>query len=405
MSLFNSTVVEAAKKMKSVKKMFSINRTLNEARGINLSQILTICLLTSVFALPMEANAQSSTCALNEIGLTYTFASPNNWDTGSATLKTTGLPITLGAGASSVNVNGTATLINSVAGFPTTGPSGGFAASYNYQVNRTTTTVTNTVTITFSKPISKLQLVATDLDYGVDANGAYQDQVTILGNGLSGVVTPTAVATDATRVGIVGNVATSLSTSNGGNCPSALGAEGASLCNATFSFPQPITSFTYTYGNGPGAFNNPPEQLVGLAALVFCVQNPDLALACPSDSLAGAVANAGCGFEATTITTEASVVIAKTDSKTVATSGGTNNYVVTLTNQGPSVANGVIVTDVVGAGLTCPGANVVTCSGQVNGAVCPAASTIATVTSPGGITVATLPVTGSLQFAYTCNVN
>ena len=534
MSLFNSTVVEAAKKMKSVKKMFSINRTLNEARGINLSQILTICLLTSVFALPMEANAQSSTCALNEIGLTYTFASPNNWDTGSATLKTTGLPITLGAGASSVNVNGTATLINSVAGFPTTGPSGGFAASYNYQVNRTTTTVTNTVTITFSKPISKLQLVATDLDYGVDANGAYQDQVTILGNGLSGVVTPTAVATDATRVGIVGNVATSLSTSNGGNCPSAFGAEGAGLCNATFSFPQPITSFTYTYGNGPGAFNNPPEQLVGLAALGFCVQNPDLALvkddagasfvagstgtytftvsnvgsaatsgtttvkdilplgmsfatplapggtnaaawacvrstttnandtatctsttaiaaagsstftlpvsvastvasgttlanrakvfggndpnkaaeattgaisACPSDSLAGAVANAGCGFEATTITTEASVVIAKTDSKTVATSGGTNNYVVTLTNQGPSVANGVIVTDVVGAGLTCPGANVVTCSGQVNGAVCPAASTIATLTSPGGITIATLPVTGSLQFAYTCNVN
>ena len=64
----------------------------------------------------------------------------------------------------------------------------------------------------------------------------------------------------------------------------------------------------------------------------------------------------------------------------------------------------IIVTDVVGAGLTCPGANAVTCSGAVNGAVCPAASTIATLTG-AGITVAALPVNGALQFAYTCNVN
>ena len=126
--------------------------------------------------------------------------------------------------------------------------------------------------------------------------------------------------------------------------------------------------------------------------------------ACASDSLAGGVANAGCGFETTLITAAASVVITKTDNKAVTVAGGTNDYIVTLTNQGPSVANGVIVTDVVGAGLTCPGTNVVTCSGAVNGAVCPAASTISTLTG-AGITVATLPVNGALQFAYTCNVN
>jgi uncharacterized repeat protein (TIGR01451 family) len=519
--------------MKFLNKMISTHQALKKMHGTNALQILATCLLMGICALPMAANAQSSACAANELQLTYSFANPNNWDTGSATLKTTGLPITLGAGAAAVNVNGTATLANSSVGFPTTAPSGGFADSYNYQVDRTTTAATNTVTITFSKPISKLQLVATDLDYGVNGGGAYQDQVTILGNGPSGVVTPTAVATDPARVGIVGNVATSLSTSNGGNCPSAANAAGAGLCNATFSFPQPITSLTYNYGNGPGASGNPPEQMVGLAALGFCVQNPDLALvkddggasfvagstgtytftvsnvgsaatsgtttvkdilplgmsfgtpltpgganaaawtcvrstttnandtatctsttaiaaagsstftlpvsvastvasgttltnrakvfggndpnkaaeattgaisACPSDSLAGAVANAGCGFEDTPITAAASIVITKTDSKTIATSGGTNAYVVTLTNQGPSVANGAIVTDVVGAGLTCPGANVVTCSGEVNGAVCPAASTIATLTGVG-ITVATLPVNGALQFAYTCNVN
>jgi uncharacterized repeat protein (TIGR01451 family) len=127
--------------------------------------------------------------------------------------------------------------------------------------------------------------------------------------------------------------------------------------------------------------------------------------ACTNDGLTGGVANAGCGFETTPITTAASIVIAKTDNKAVATTGGTNNYVVTLTNQGPSVANGVVVTDVVGAGLTCPAGNTVTCSGATGGAICPGGPlTIANLTG-AGITVATLPVTGSLQFAYTCNVN
>lgn len=485
-------------------------------------------LFLSIFAMPLIANAQSSACAANEVALTYSFAAPNDWTPAGAA----SISYTIGAGASSINVGGTATLANISAGSPSTQPTGGFAASYSYIVNRTNTTSTNSVTITFSKPISKLQLVATDLDYGIDANGAYQDQVTIVGNGPTGVVTPTAVATNAARVGIVGNVATSLSTANGGNCPTT--GAGSNQCNATFSFPQPVTSFVYTYGNGPGAANNPPEQQVGLAALGFCVQNPDLALvkddggasfvagstgsytftvsnvgsaatsgtttvkdilptgmsftapltaggangasyacavstttsandtatcttttaiaaggtnvlalpvtvastvasgttltnrakvfggndpnkaaetttgaisACASDGLAGSVANAGCGFETTPITTAASVVITKTDSKTIATSGGTNNYVVTLTNQGPSVASGAIVTDVVGADLTCPGANVVTCSGAVNGAICPAGPlTIANMTG-AGITVATLPVNGALQFSYTCNVN
>jgi hypothetical protein len=79
--------------------------------------------------------------------------------------------------------------------------------------------------------------------------------------------------------------------------------------------------------------------------------------------------------------------------------------VVTLTNQGPSSANGVVLSDIVGAGLTCPAANAVICSGATGGAVCPGGSlTIANLIGVG-ITVATLPVTGSLQFTYTCNVN
>ena len=98
------------------------------------------------------------------------------------------------------------------------------------------------------------------------------------------------------------------------------------------------------------------------------------------------------------------LTISKTDSKTVATSGGTNNYVISLSNAGPGAADGVVLTDVASAGLTCPPANVVTCSVTAGAAVCPAGPlTIANLTT--GATIATFPPNSALQFAYTCNVN
>jgi uncharacterized repeat protein (TIGR01451 family) len=98
----------------------------------------------------------------------------------------------------------------------------------------------------------------------------------------------------------------------------------------------------------------------------------------------------------------ASLVIAKTDGKTLATSGTSNNYVVTLTNNGPSAADGVVVTDVVGTGLTCPAANAVTCTVLTGGAVCPVGPlTIANLTG-AGIAITTLPSTGSVQLTYAC---
>ena len=687
------------------------------------SLLLRVALATGLLSLGSVAQAQSSACAANETQQSYTFAAPNNWPAGNATIG-----YTIGVGASSVTVGGTATLADIVAGSPSTQPTGGFADSYSYIVNRANTTTSNTVTITFSKPISKFQVVATDLDFGGTTTNAYQDRVTLVGTGPSGTVTPTAVATNPALVGVVGNVATSLSTDQNQNCPTT--GTGADQCNVTYSFPQPITSFTYTYGNGPGAVGNPPEQQVGMAALGFCIQNPDLALvkddggasfsaggsgtytftvsnvgstgtsgtttvkdilpaglsfgtpltpgganaaawtcvrstttnandtatctsttviaaagtstftlpvavaagttgttlsnrakvfgggdpnkaaetttgaitACASDGLAGAVANAGCGFETTPIISippatptlsctssasifntafngqsgpplasgndpvwetnsqvtgqttpptggtwslayvvnaankpapwiaspfnnaqwisyaananhiaagsndvwfrytfnlaagiapsdlalqlsfyadnsvtgiyvngvqqavagvppagnvyqyagyaagaqvsatlasnwqvgsntilvrvssdpgqigflaqvtsnnfcRAAVRITKSDSQNTTTAGSANNYVVTLANQGPGAANGVIVTDVVGAGLTCPAASAVVCTVTGVGAVCPAGPlTIGNLTG-AGITVATLPVNGALQFAYTCNVN
>ena len=98
------------------------------------------------------------------------------------------------------------------------------------------------------------------------------------------------------------------------------------------------------------------------------------------------------------------ITISKTDSKAVVPSGGTNNYVVSVSNAGPGAADGVIVTDTVGTGLTCPAADTVTCSVTSGAAVCPAGALVFS-NLISGLVIATFPPNSALQFAYTCNVN
>jgi uncharacterized repeat protein (TIGR01451 family) len=106
----------------------------------------------------------------------------------------------------------------------------------------------------------------------------------------------------------------------------------------------------------------------------------------------------------TLVTRVASLAITKTDNKAQSIPGSTNDYVIILSNQGPSPADGVVVSDVVGTGLTCPTTNPVTCSVTAVGALCPAGPlTFADLLS--GLTVATFPANSALQFAYACNVN
>jgi uncharacterized repeat protein (TIGR01451 family) len=522
--------------------------------------------LIGLSALPMVANAQTAACAPGQPLLNYSFAAPTAWPDGATSIN-----YLIGTGPNAVIVTGTLNLgsngLNNSAvdartgvnrATPNTSQSGNINPSYYFLVDNPLSTTINSVTFSFSKPVNSMQLVVTDIDSGANANrpgstttGGYQDRATVTGVGVGGAAILPAAAANTASVTAAGNVASSsvAPTVGGANC-----ADTVTACNATFSFAQPITSFTLTYDSVPGTattggYGNPPPQVVGLASMAFCVQEPNLSLvkddgglsftaggagsysfvvtnngagatvnppavvpsnqpagvvdlpttvkdvlpagmsfatpltptgtnaaawtcavstttnandtatcttttpiagggtstfalpvsvaatvvggttltnrakvygggdpnklaetttgaiaACPSDGLAGAVANAGCGFEPTPIVAAAGVVISKTDNKSVAAPGSTNNYVVTLSNQGPSVANGVIVTDVVGAGLTCPATNVVTCTVTGAGAVCPAGPlTIASLTT--GVTVATLPVNGALQFAYTCNVN
>jgi uncharacterized repeat protein (TIGR01451 family) len=138
--------------------------------------------------------------------------------------------------------------------------------------------------------------------------------------------------------------------------------------------------------------------------------NYDSTLACTGTAgLVGSTLTVGAADTAIVCTyTNKSIAIAltivKTDGKAVVTPGDTNNYVISVSNAGPAAADGSVVTDVVGAGLTCPPTNAVTCTVTGAGAVCPAAPlTFANLLT--GITIATFPANSGVNFAYSCTAN
>lgn len=100
-------------------------------------------------------------------------------------------------------------------------------------------------------------------------------------------------------------------------------------------------------------------------------------------------------------TPAADFIVTKSDGATTAFSGANVTYSVVVTNSGPDASSGAVVTDVVGTGLTCAGANAVTITGDG----VPAGSyTIANLTG-AGIALGNLAVGQSATLTYTCQVN
>lgn len=111
------------------------------------------------------------------------------------------------------------------------------------------------------------------------------------------------------------------------------------------------------------------------------------------------------GADSATANCTADIAITKTDNKGVTTPGATNTYVITLTNNGPSAANGAVVTDPASTGLSC---TAVSCAAS-GGAVCPASGAGAGQLSVGnlqgtGVVVPTLPSAGVVTLTLTCTV-
>jgi uncharacterized repeat protein (TIGR01451 family) len=97
----------------------------------------------------------------------------------------------------------------------------------------------------------------------------------------------------------------------------------------------------------------------------------------------------------------ANLSITKDNGVTTVSSGNTLNYTVVVTNNGPDSATGAIVTDIIGAGLTCLATNTVT----ITGPGAPTGSfTIADLTG-SGIALATLANGQTATLTYSCQVN
>lgn len=254
----------------------------------------------------------------------------------------------------------------------------------------------------------------TFLPAGTAAGGTYTIAVSNVGRAVQGLTYAADQATPATASALLGapyNVTDTLPTGMTlASPPTVTGTEAASwACTGVAG----DASFTCTRNAAAGniaAGNVTPVVMATISApvrvtLASCPGPLDNTAVLSNAAIGEVVTTNNTSTVSTTMNCEASMVIAKTDSKAITTTGSTNNYVVTLTNNGPSAADGSVITDVVGAGLTCPAANVVTCTVLAGGAVCPVGPfTIANLTG-AGITIATLPATGSVQLAYACTTN
>jgi uncharacterized repeat protein (TIGR01451 family) len=440
-----------------------LNRFASEQATIfRFFQPFLACLFVGFSSLPTAVQAQASACAAGEVPQVLAIPA-GSWPAGAQGPFT----YTVGTGINALTVTYSDIGANFVAGAPLQTTSGNLP---NVVESRHTGVPANstlsTQTISFSRPVNKLSLIGTDVDFDTTT---FQDQVVVRANG---TILPSSMV-GGIRHTI--NLATGTATATTSfNC-----AATDASCNVTSSFNiNGITTATQEFRTGPShrggtqyvgatsfgwcapmlsnitlakvwsnaklndavtvaaagstpaltslasVANTASETDTGAVQLVLVNSVLTLSEAFTTGSAANYSTSLACtgttGLSGSTLTvgaTDTNIVctytnrsilaaltITKTDSKTVATSGGTNGYVVTVSNTGPAPADGVVVTDVVGAGLTCPAASTVTCTVSAGAAVCPAGSlTFANLTA--GLTIATLPVNSALQFAYACNVN
>ena len=254
----------------------------------------------------------------------------------------------------------------------------------------------------------------TFLPSGTAVGGTYTVAVSNVGRAVQGLTYAADQATPSTTSALLGAPYTVTDTLPTGmtlaSAPTIAGTEAASwACTGVAG----DASFTCTRNVAAGniaAGNVTPVVMATITAPVRVA-----AAACPgprsntavlsSAAIGEIVAADNSSTSATTLNCAANLTVTKTDSKTTTLSGDTNNYVVVISNSGPSAADGAVLTDVAGAGLTCPAGNTVTCAVLTGTAICPIAPITFGNLTGAGLAINTLPANSSLQFSYTCNVN
>ena len=112
-----------------------------------------------------------------------------------------------------------------------------------------------------------------------------------------------------------------------------------------------------------------------------------------------ATADSTCTF---TNTRSTNLAIIKTNGLNSVVAGSTTTYTITVTNSGPSDADGALLKDSLATGLTCTQA---TCSGVSGGASCPAPGSVTIASLQGaGISLPVLPASSTVAFSLVCGV-
>ncbi|RYF37823.1 MAG: DUF11 domain-containing protein [Comamonadaceae bacterium] len=96
---------------------------------------------------------------------------------------------------------------------------------------------------------------------------------------------------------------------------------------------------------------------------------------------------------------QSTITISKIDAVTTVVAGGTTSYTITVSNLGPSSADGAVLADPPVAGLSCTAA---TCTGS-NGAVC-ASPTPAVTQLQSGLAIPTFPALSQVVVTLACSV-
>jgi uncharacterized repeat protein (TIGR01451 family) len=102
-----------------------------------------------------------------------------------------------------------------------------------------------------------------------------------------------------------------------------------------------------------------------------------------------------------TLVRVALVSISKTNGVSSVLSGNTTTYTIVVNNDGPSSADNALVRDLPSAGLSCTTDPICVPAG---GAACPAALSVATFTTGGGLFIPTFPPVSSVTFMLSCSV-
>jgi uncharacterized repeat protein (TIGR01451 family) len=114
-------------------------------------------------------------------------------------------------------------------------------------------------------------------------------------------------------------------------------------------------------------------------------------------------ANIVCTF--TNTLQQADIQVVKTASPNPVVSGDVVTYTLVVSNNGPSAASNVLLTDTVGAGQTCTTpSTTATCSAS-GGASCPSPTVPVSTLLGSGLTIPTLPVGGQVSVTMQCSIS